>query len=161
HALCRGCDDDGGQMRQRADQFGLIDVTLRDAHQCLWSTRMTTEMMTPILESLDRSGYAYINILGGAVFDVCVRYLNENPWERVKLLCQRLSTPCDALTRGQSLYTFELFPDDIVELNSHVLARLGTKVLTVYDALNDNRNIESSVRSAHEAGMLVNAMITY
>jgi pyruvate/oxaloacetate carboxyltransferase len=122
---------------------------------------MTTAMMTPILGAIDRAGYAYINILGGAVFDVCVRYLHENPWERVKLLCERLETPCDALTRGQSLYTFELFPDDIVALNSQVFARLGVKVLTVYDALNDNRNIESSVRSGHAAGLKVNAMMTY
>ncbi|HUY04763.1 MAG TPA: pyruvate carboxylase subunit B [Rhodocyclaceae bacterium] len=141
--------------------FGFIDVTLRDAHQCLWSTRMTTAMMTPILSRLDEVGYSYINILGGAVFDVCVRYLRENPWERVGLLCNRLRTPCDGLTRGQSLYTFELFPDDVVSLNSHVLARRGLKVLTVYDALNDNRNIESSVHSAHAAGMQVNAMMTY
>jgi pyruvate/oxaloacetate carboxyltransferase len=142
-------------------RFDFVDVTLRDAHQCLWATRMTTAMMTPILAAIDRAGYAYINILGGAVFDVCVRYLHENPWERVKLLCERLETPCDALTRGQSLYTFELFPDDIVELNSHVFAKLGVKVLTVYDALNDNRNVESSIRSGHEAGMKVNAMMTY
>ena len=141
--------------------FDFIDVTLRDAHQCLWSTRMTTAMMTPILGSIDRAGYADINILGGAVFDVCVRYLHENPWERIGLLCKHLETPCDALTRAQSLYTFELFPDDIVALNSQVLARRGIKVLTVYDALNDNRNIESSVRSAHAAGMKVNAMMTY
>ncbi|MFZ5509914.1 MAG: pyruvate carboxylase subunit B [Pseudomonadota bacterium] len=142
-------------------RFGLIDVTLRDGHQCLWSTRMTTEMMTPILDTIDRVGYEYINILGGAVFDVCVRYLHENPWDRVRLLCSRFTTPCDALTRGQSLYTFELFPDDVVILNSHVLAKLGVKVLTVYDALNDNRNIVSSVVSGHEAGMKVNAMMTY
>jgi pyruvate/oxaloacetate carboxyltransferase len=142
-------------------RFDFIDVTLRDAHQCLWSTRMTTAMMTPILGAIDRVGYAYINILGGAVFDVCVRYLHENPWERVGLLCDRLATPCDGLTRGQSLYTFELFPDDIVALNSEALARRGVAVLTVYDALNDNRNIESSVRSGHAAGMKVNAMMTY
>lgn len=141
--------------------FGLIDVTLRDGHQCLWSTRMTTAMMTPILSRIDAVGYSYINILGGAVFDVCVRFLKENPWERVGLLCERLQTPCDGLTRGQSLYTFELFPDDVVSLNSHALARRGIKVLTVYDALNDNRNIESSLRSGHEAGMQVNAMMTY
>ena len=144
-----------------AKRFDFIDVTLRDAHQCLWSTRMTTAMMTPILGAIDRAGYAYINILGGAVFDVCVRYLQENPWERIGLLCEHLATPCDALTRAQSLYTFELFPDDIVALNSQALARRGIKVLTVYDALNDNRNIESSVRSGHEAGMKVNAMMTY
>jgi oxaloacetate decarboxylase (Na+ extruding) subunit alpha len=144
-----------------APRFGLIDVTLRDGHQCLWSTRMTTSMMTPILGVLDRVGYEYINILGGAVFDVSVRYLHENPYRRVALLCSRLTTPCDALTRGQSLYTFELFPDDVVALNSELLASFGIKVLTVYDALNDNRNVESSIRSAHDAGMQVNAMITY
>jgi len=146
----------GGERR-----FGLIDVTLRDGHQCLWSTRMTTAMMTPILDTIDRVGYSYINILGGAVFDVCVRFLHDSPWERVALLCDRLRTPCDGLTRGQSLYTFELFPDDVVALNSQVLARLGVAVLTVYDALNDNRNVASSVVSGHEAGMKVNAMMTY
>ena len=70
-------------------------------------------------------GYAYINILGGAVFDVCVRFLHENPWERVGLLCDRLRRRATRSTRGQSLYTFELFPDDIVALNAQVLARLG------------------------------------
>jgi pyruvate/oxaloacetate carboxyltransferase len=142
-------------------RFDFVDVTLRDAHQCLWSTRMTTAMMTPILGEIDRAGYAYINILGGAVFDVCVRYLHENPWERVRLLCERLKTPCDALTRGQSLYTFELFPDDIVALNAQLLARLGVKVLTVYDALNDNRNLESSIKAGREAGMEINGWMTY
>lgn len=115
-----------------------VDVTLRDAHQCLWSTRMTAEMMAPVLGTLDRCGYDVINILGGAVFDVAVRFLHENPWRRVQMLCERLQTPCDALTRGQSLYTFELFPDDVVELNAQVLARLGVKVFTIYDALNDD-----------------------
>ena len=142
-------------------RFDFVDVTLRDAHQCLWGTRMTTEMMTPILSEIDRAGYSVINILGGAVFDVCVRYLHENPWDRIALLCERLSTPCDALTRGQSLYTFELFPDDVVALNARLLARLGIKVFTVYDALNDNRNLESSVKAGREAGMKINGWMTY
>ena len=141
--------------------YGLVDVTLRDAHQCLWSTRMTTPMMTPILRRIDDVGYAFVNILGGAVFDVQVRFLHENPWQRVGILCERLKTPCDGLTRGQSLYTFELFADDVVALNSKVLARRGLSVLTVYDALNDMRNIESSVRSGHAEGMQVNAMMVY
>ena len=143
------------------ERMRFVDVTLRDAHQCLWSTRMTTAMMAPILGTLDRVGYDVINVIGGAVFDVCVRYLHENPWRRVEMLCKRLATPVDALTRGQSLYTFELFPDDIVELNARVLARLGVKVFTVYDALNDNRNIESSVRAGKAAGMKVNGWMTY
>jgi pyruvate/oxaloacetate carboxyltransferase len=147
--------------RKPARTMRFVDLTLRDAHQCLWSTRMTTAMMTPILGTLDRVGYDAINVLGGAVFDVCVRYLHENPWRRVQMLCERLATPVDALTRGQSLYTFELFPDDVVELNSQVLAGLGVRILTVYDALNDNRNIESSVRSGKAAGMKVNGWMTY
>ena len=146
-------------MKKRAFRF--VDVTLRDAHQCLWSTRMTTAMMAPMLSTLDRVGYDVVNVLGGAVFDVCVRYLHENPWRRVQYLCERLETPVDALTRGQSLYTFELFPDDVVELNSRVLARLGVDILTVYDALNDNRNIESSVRSGKAAGMKMSGWMTY
>jgi pyruvate/oxaloacetate carboxyltransferase len=147
--------------RKPARTMRFVDLTLRDAHQCLWSTRMTTAMMAPILGTLDRIGYDVINVLGGAVFDVCVRYLHENPWRRVQFLCERLATPVDALTRGQSLYTFELFPDDIVELNARVLAGLGVKILTFYDALNDNRNIESSVRAGKAAGVKVNGWMTY
>ncbi|MEB3101386.1 pyruvate carboxylase subunit B [Ferviditalea candida] len=139
-----------------------IDVTMRDGHQCLWSTRMTTDMMAPILSTVDRVGFAYVNILGGAVFDVCVRYLKENPWERIRLVSSRLTkTPVDALTRGQSLYTFELFPDDIVELNVKRLAVNGIANLTVYDALNDNRNLEASIRAAHREGITVTALMVY
>ena len=141
--------------------FELIDVTLRDAHQCLWSTRMTTSHMYPALADIDRAGYGYINILGGAVFDVMVRFLREDPWKRMQFLSQQLTTPTDALTRGQSIYTFELFPDDVVALNIELLAESGVRVLTVYDALNDNRNIESSVKVGKKNGMLINAMLTY
>ncbi len=144
-----------------AHKVGFIDLTLRDAHQCLWSTRMTTEMMTPILSRIDRVGYSYINIMGGAVFDVSVRYLHENPWHRIRTLCQRLKTPADGLIRGQSLYTFELFPDDIVALNVRRLAANGITMLTTYDALNDNRNLISSISAAQEIGMMVNAMMVY
>ena len=141
--------------------FELIDVTLRDAHQCLWSTRMTTPHMYPALADIDQAGYGYINILGGAVFDVMVRFLREDPWKRMQFLSQQLATPTDALTRGQSIYTFELFPDDVVALNIELLAESGVRVLTVYDALNDNRNIESSVKVGKKNGMLINAMLTY
>ncbi len=141
--------------------FEMIDVTLRDAHQCLWSTRMTTPHMYPALADIDRAGYGYINILGGAVFDVMVRFLREDPWKRMEFLSKQLSTPTDALTRGQSIYTFELFPDDVVALNVELLAQSGVRVLTVYDALNDNRNIESSVAAGKKNGMLINAMLTY
>jgi len=138
-----------------------IDVTLRDGHQCLWSTRMTTAQMVPVIDKIDAIGYDIINIMGGAVFDVMVRFLRENPWQRMRYIADHVKTPLDALTRGVSLYTFEMFSDEVIALNSKVLADCGIKILTVYDALNDNTNIQSSVDSARAEGLQVNAMITY
>src|SRR5690554_5986487 len=91
----------------------LIDVTLRDAHQCLWATRMTTAMMKELAPRLDRAGFEAIDLVGGAVFDVAVRYLREDPWERMRILSSWVKqTPLIVHTRGQSLFTFEFFPDD-------------------------------------------------
>lgn len=139
-----------------------VDVTMRDAHQCLWSTRMTTAMMTPILSTIDQVGFGYVNIMGGAAFDVCVRYLRESPWERIRVAKKHLkNTPLDGLTRGQSLYTFELFPDDIVSLNMKQMAASGISNVFIYDALNDNRNLEVSASAAHREGMTVSAFMVY
>src|SRR4029079_349926 len=85
----------------------------------------------------------------------------ENPWRRVQTLSSRLSTPTDGFLRGQSLYTFELFPDDIVALNSEGLAKNGLKSVTVYDAINDTRNVEVSISSGRAAGMHVTAVAVY
>jgi pyruvate/oxaloacetate carboxyltransferase len=100
-------------------------------------------------------------VLGGAVFDVCVRYLRENPWRRVETLCRGLSTPTDGFLRGQSLYTFELFPDDIVALNARVLARNGLSSVTVYDAINDTRNLVVPISTAQAEGMAVSAVTVF
>lgn len=145
----------------RKKPIKFIDLTMRDGHQCLWSTRMTTAQIAPALSIADRVGFSALNIMGGAVFDVMVRFLSENPWQRMRFIADQTTTPLDALTRGISLYTFEMFPDDVIELNSKVLADCGITILTVYDALNDNDNIVSSVRSAKKFGLQVNAMITY
>jgi oxaloacetate decarboxylase alpha subunit len=133
-------------------RLGFIDVTLRDGQQCLWATRMMSAMMAPILFTIDRAGYDYINILGGAVSDVCVRYLHENPWRRVEMVCRRLQTPTDGFLRGQSLYSFEFCPDDIVELNSRVLGRNGRKNVTVYDAVTSRRGFLACGRGSAPAG---------
>src|SRR5206468_8285625 len=139
-----------------------IDVTLRDAHQSLWSTRMTTAMMLPVAPALDRAGFEAIDLVGGAVFDVCVRYLREDPWERIRLVRQAVvRTPLNMWTRGQSLFTFELFPDDVVELCIRRAAVNGIRRLTVMDALNDTRNVALSVRAARAAGLHVTGVITY
>ena len=139
-----------------------IDTTLRDAHQCLWSTRMTTAMMLPVADYLDRAGFEAIDLEGGAVFDVCVRFLREDPWERMRIMSEAITrTPLIIMTRGQSLYTFELFSDDVVELNAQRIAANGIRYHTPYDALNDIRNIVVSVRAAKDAGLYVAAGVVY
>lgn len=140
----------------------LVDVTLRDAHQCLWATRMTTAMMADIAPRLDRAGFEAIDLAGGAVFDVCVRYLREDPWERMRILSQWVSkTPLIVMTRGQSLYTFEFFPDDIVELNAERIFANGIRYHTPYDALNDMRNMQVPVRAAKKVGLYTAGGIVY
>ncbi len=132
----------------------LIDVTLRDAHQCLWATRMTTGMMKEIAPLLDRAGFEAIDLVGGAVFDVAVRYLREDPWERMRILSSWVTeTPLIVHHRGQSLFTFEFFPDDVVELTAERIAANGMRYHTTYDALNDIRNLEVPVRAAKRVGL--------
>lgn len=139
-----------------------IDTTLRDGHQTLWSTRMTTSMMAPVASRFDQAGFHTVDFLGGAVFDVCVRYLRENPWKRMKLMAELMpNTPTNVWTRGPSLWTFEFFPDDIVALALQRIAANGVRHVTVYDALNDNRNVEGSIMAARNAELGVTGTIVY
>ncbi|MBI2526049.1 MAG: pyruvate carboxylase subunit B [Candidatus Rokubacteria bacterium] len=143
-------------------KVGLIDVTLRDAHQSLWSTRMTTAMMLPVAPILDRVGFEAIDLVGGAVFDVCVRYLLEDPWERMRIMSRAITrTPLIVMTRAQSLFTFEFFPDDVVELTARRIAANGIRYVTPYDALNDMRNMAVPVRASKAAGLYVDGGIVY
>ena len=131
-----------------------VDVTLRDAHQCLWATRMTTAMMRDIAPRLDRAGFEAIDLVGGAVFDVCVRFLREDPWERMRILNTWVKeTPLIIHTRGQSIFTFELFPDDVVELSAERFAANGMRYHTPYDPLNDIRNLRIPIQSARSHGI--------
>jgi oxaloacetate decarboxylase alpha subunit len=140
----------------------LVDVTLRDAHQCLWATRMTTAMMAELAPRLDRAGFEAIDLVGGAVFDVCVRYLREDPWERMRIVCNWVKeTPLIVMTRGQSLFTFEFFPDDIVELTAERIFANGIRYHTPYDALNDMRNMQVPVRAAKKVGLYTAGGIVY
>ena len=145
-----------------AREIKLIDVTLRDAHQCLWATRMTTAMMKEISPKLDNAGFEAIDLVGGAVFDVCVRYLREDPWERMRVLNEWVKkTPLIIHTRGQSLFTFEFFSDDVVELSAERFAANGMKYHTVYDALNDMRNLEIPIRAARSHGIFTVPGLVY
>ncbi len=151
---------DDGNVKQKTVR--LVDVTLRDAHQCLWATRMTTAMMADIAPRLDRAGFEAIDLVGGAVFDVCVRYLRENPWERMRILSSWVkNTPLIVMTRGQSLFTFEFFPDDIVELTAQRIFANGIRYHTPYDALNDMRNMEVPVRAAKKVGLYTAGGVVY
>ena len=140
----------------------LIDVTIRDGHQCLWATRMTTAMMKDIAPKLDEAGFEAIDLVGGAVFDVCVRFLREDPWERMRILNTWVTkTPLIIHTRGQSLFTFEFFADDVVELAAERFAANGMRYHTVYDALNDTRNLEIPIRAARGHGIHVVPGLVY
>jgi len=140
----------------------VIDTTLRDAHQCLWATRMTTAQMLPVAGILDEAGFECIELVGGAVFDVCVRFLREDPWERMRIVSRVITrTPLMGLERGQSVFTFELFPDDVVELTMQRFAANGMKYVTTYDAINDMRNIEVAIRAARGAGLYVLVWLVY
>ncbi len=145
-----------------AKNVKLIDVTIRDGHQCLWATRMTTGMMKEIAPRLDRAGFEAIDLVGGAVFDVCVRFLREDPWERMRILNTWITeTPLIIHTRGQSLFTFEFFSDDIVELAAERFAANGMRYHTPYDALNDIRNLEIPIKAAKRHGLHVVPGIVY
>jgi oxaloacetate decarboxylase alpha subunit len=143
-------------------KVNVIDTTLRDAHQCLWATRMTTAQMLPVAPILDEAGFECIELVGGAVFDVCVRFLREDPWERMRIVSRVVTkTPLMGLERGQSIFTFELFADDVVELTMRRFAANGMRYVTTYDAINDMRNIEVAVRAARNAGLYVLVWLVY
>ncbi len=140
----------------------ITDTSLRDAHQSLWATRMTTDDMRPVLDKLDDIGYHSLEVWGGATFDVCIRYLMEDPWERLKFIRQRIrKTKLQMLLRGQSLVGYAHYPDDVVEKFIEKAAENGIDIFRVFDALNDIRNLETCMRAAKKTGQHVQACLVY
>jgi oxaloacetate decarboxylase alpha subunit len=140
----------------------ITDTSLRDGHQSLWATRMTTSDMLPILDKLDEVGYHSLEVWGGATFDVCIRYLNEDPWERLRAIRSAVKkTPLQMLLRGQSLVGYTHYPDDIVEKFVERSAFNGIDIFRVFDALNDVRNLESSLRVIKAVGKHAQASVVY
>lgn len=139
-----------------------IDETLRDAHQSLWATRMTTKMIKPIARKMDETGYFMITLAGGAVFDTCVKYLGEDPWERLRLLRRLIpKTPLCFIVRGLTGIGWKLAPDDVVDLTIRTAAKNGIRGLMVFDGLNDMRNMEHPIRVGREIGLYVIGWIVY
>ena len=140
----------------------VTDVILRDAHQSLIATRMRTEDMLPICDKLDQVGYWSLEVWGGATFDACVRFLKEDPWERLRQLRAALpNTRLQMLLRGQNLLGYRHYADDVVEAFVHKAAENGIDVFRVFDALNDMRNIETAMKAVKAAGKHAQGTICY
>jgi pyruvate carboxylase subunit B len=141
---------------------GIMDTTLRDGHQCLIATRMRTEDMIPIIERMDNMGFAALEVWGGATFDAMTRFLNEDPWERLALF-KRMApkTPLQMLLRGQNLVGYRHYADDVVEAFCTKAAETGMDIFRVFDALNDERNMESSFKAIRKTGKHIQGTICY
>lgn len=131
----------------------ITDLTFRDAHQSLLATRLRTEDMLPITETIDRVGFFALEIWGGATFDVCLRYLAEDPWERLKTLKQHMpKTPMQMLERAMNVVAYRNFPDDIVQRFIEYAHKDGVDYFRIFDALNDLRNMQVPIKTVKNVG---------
>ncbi|MDX1252990.1 MAG: sodium-extruding oxaloacetate decarboxylase subunit alpha [Gammaproteobacteria bacterium] len=140
----------------------ITDTILRDAHQCLIATRMRTEDMLPICSKLDQVGYWSLEVWGGATFDACLRFLKEDPWERLKQLRAALpNTRLQMLLRGQNLLGYRHYSDDVVRAFVKQAAADGIDVFRIFDALNDTRNLHVPIEAVRDAGKHAQGTICY
>ncbi len=149
-------------MNKAPNPLKITEVVLRDAHQSILATRMKTEDMLPIAEKLDKVGFFSLEMWGGATFDTCIRFLNEDPWERVRKLKKKIpNTPFQMLLRGQNCVGYRHYADDIVERFVKQSADVGIDIFRIFDALNDFRNIETAVKTVKKCGKTVEGAISY
>jgi oxaloacetate decarboxylase (Na+ extruding) subunit alpha len=140
----------------------ITDTTLRDAHQSLWATRMEIGDMLPILPKMDSVGYWSLEAWGGATFDSCLRFMDENPWERLRTIKQHCpNTPLQMLLRGQNLVGYHHYSDDVTRRFVQASHRNGVDVFRVFDALNDIRNVITAAEAVKECGGLFEGAISY
>ncbi len=140
----------------------ITDTILRDAHQSQAATRMTLEDMLPACEVLDSIGYWSLECWGGATFDACMRFLNEDPWERLRALRKALPhTKLQMLFRGQNILGYKHYADDVVDAFCRKSIENGIDIIRIFDALNDVRNLEQAIRSTKKYGGMVEAAMSY
>lgn len=140
----------------------ITDTMFRDAHQSLAATRMRTRDMLPIAEKVDQVGFFSLEVWGGATFDSCIRFLNEDPWERIRTLKKAMpNTPMQMLLRGQNLVGYRHYSDDIVEKFVVNAAKSGVDIFRIFDAVNDIRNMEYSIKIAKREGAHVQGTLCY
>ena len=140
----------------------ITDVTFRDGHQSIFATRMTTADMAAIAPEMNHIGFHSMEVWGGATFDVATRFLNEDPWERPRILKKLMpDTPLQMLLRGQNLVGYRHYADDVVEVFVKHSAEVGIDIFRVFDALNDERNMETSLKAIKKAGKHAQLSISY
>jgi oxaloacetate decarboxylase alpha subunit len=142
--------------------LGITEVVLRDGHQSLLATRMRIDDMLPIAEKLDQVGFWSVETWGGATFDACIRYLGEDPWERIRLLKAAMpNTPQQMLFRGQNILGYRHYADDVVEKFVERAADNGVDVFRIFDALNDMRNLQTAVKATLAVGKHAQGTMSY
>tara|TARA_B110000977_G_scaffold56447_1_gene76711 strand:- start:1667 stop:3472 length:1806 start_codon:yes stop_codon:yes gene_type:complete len=142
--------------------LGITDVVLRDAHQSLFATRMRIDDMLPIAEKLDQVGFWSLESWGGATFDACVRFLGEDPWERIRELSKAMpNTPQQMLFRGQNILGYRHYADDLVEKFVERAAVNGVDVFRIFDAMNDPRNLECAIAAVRQQGKHAQGTLSY
>ena len=140
----------------------ICETVLRDSHQSLIATRMTTEEMLPILEQMDKIGYHALEAWGGATFDSCLRFLDEDPWERLRKIRDKVkNTKLQMLFRGQNILGYRHYSDDVVEYFVQKSIANGIDILRIFDALNDARNLKTAINATKKEGGHVQAAICY
>lgn len=148
--------------KDKKKPLGVTEVVLRDAHQSILATRLRIEDMLPICEKLDQIGYWSIESWGGATFDACIRYLGEDPWERLRLLKAAMpKTPQQMLLRGQNILGYRHYADDVVDKFVERCSVNGIDVFRIFDAMNDMRNIEHAVKAVIKTGAHAQGTISY
>ena len=145
-----------------AKKLRICETVLRDGHQSILATRMRYEQMEPVLGLLDEIGYEALECWGGATYDSCLRFLNEDPWERLRKLKANLkNTPLQMLLRGQNLLGYKHYSDDVVEAFCNVAVKNGIDRIRIFDALNDPRNMEAAIKYSKKAGAHVQSAMVY
>jgi pyruvate carboxylase subunit B len=140
----------------------ITDLTLRDGHQSLFATRLRTEDMVPIALDMNRTGFYSMEVWGGATFDVATRFLNEDPWDRVRTLKKLMpDTPLQMLLRGQNLVGYRNYADDVVTAFVRHAAEVGIDIFRVFDAVNDERNFETALKAIKECGKHAQLTLCY
>ena len=140
----------------------IVETALRDGHQSLFATRMTTEEVLLALKELDQVGYHALEVWGGATFDACLRFLDEDPWERLRLIRKHVkNTKLQMLLRGQNLLGYRHYGDDTVDRFIELSIKNGIDIIRVFDALNDVRNLEQSMKAIQKYNGHCQVAISY